>query len=160
MPAPALSRELPTDRRMSVLGIANLLDWQAQLGVPAYTLLADTGIDPALLQDPHATLSVRQDMAFTRSLLRHNRMPALGLAAVTTALCVNPVWLSTPMCNFMPKYHCWPFLVWCMSGSRALSAFLVELGAPMMVASTMVPVLTWMPRACNSLPTRANRASH
>ena len=39
-----------------------------------------------------------------------------------------------------------------MSGSRALSAFLVELGAPMMVASTMVPVLTLMPRACSSLP--------
>lgn len=79
MSAPALSRELPTDRRMSVLGIANLLEWQAQLGVPADTLLADTGIDPALLRDPNATISVRQDMAFTRSLLRHNRMPALGL---------------------------------------------------------------------------------
>ena len=33
-----------------------------------------------------------------------------------------------PMCSFMPKYHCWPLRVWCMSGSRALSAFLVELG--------------------------------
>ena len=27
---------------------------------------------------------------------------------------------------------------WCISGSLALSAFFVELGAPMMVASTMV----------------------
>lgn len=36
---------------------------------------------------------------------------------------------------------------------------MVELGAPMMVASTMVPVLTFTPRACNSLPTWANSAS-
>jgi hypothetical protein len=53
----------------------------------------------------------------------------------------------------------WPFLLWRISGSRALSAFLVELGAPMMVASTMVPVLILKPRACNCLPTWANRAS-
>src|SRR5512133_1671960 len=59
----------------------------------------------------------------------------------------------------MPKYHCWPLRVWCISGSRALSAFLVELGALMMVASTMVPVLTLKPRSCNSCPTLANRAS-
>lgn len=33
------------------------------------------------------------------------------LAAVTTALCASPLWLSTPMCSFMPKYHCWPLRV-------------------------------------------------
>ena len=38
-----------------------------------------------------------------------------------------------------------------MSGSRALSAFLVELGAAMMVASTMVPVLTLKPRSLQLL---------
>ena len=26
-------------------------------------------------------------------------------------LCASPVWLSTPMCSFMPKNHCWPLRV-------------------------------------------------
>ena len=58
----------------------------------------------------------------------------------------------------MPKYPCWPLRVWCMSWSHALSAFLVELGAAMMVASTMVPVLTFKPRFCKCWPTLANGA--
>jgi hypothetical protein len=37
--------------------------------------------------------------------------------------------------------------VWCISGSRALSAFLVDLGAAMIVASTIVPPATFNPRA-------------
>jgi hypothetical protein len=36
---------------------------------------------------------------------------------------------STPMCAFSPKYHCLPFLVWCISGSRLPLAFFVEEGA-------------------------------
>jgi hypothetical protein len=43
------------------------------------------------------------------------------------------------MWAFMPKYHCSPFFVWCISGSRSPSWFLVELGAEMIVASTIVP---------------------
>src|SRR2546425_8159850 len=49
------------------------------------------------------------------------------------------VLLSTPTCAFIPKYHCLPFFVWCISGSRCCSRFLVEVGACRMVASTMVP---------------------
>ena len=45
----------------------------------------------------------------------------------------------------MPKYHWLPFLVWCISGSRALAAFLVEEGALMIVASTIVPVAILSP---------------
>src|SRR5437764_14414600 len=30
------------------------------------------------------------------------------------------VLLSTPTCAFIPKYHCWHFFVWCISGSRLL----------------------------------------
>ena len=41
--------------------------------------------------------------------------------------------------HLIPKCHWIPFLVWCISGSRVLTSFLVELGAAMMVASTMVP---------------------
>ena len=37
------------------------------------------------------------------------------------------------------------FFAWCISGSRALSAFFVELGALMMVASTMVPPFIMCP---------------
>jgi len=49
--------------------------------------------------------------------------------------------------------------VWCISGSRALSTFFVELGALMRVASTMVPVPTFMPWVCSTAPTLANSAS-
>src|SRR5713101_3322258 len=61
--------------------------------------------------------------------------------------------LSTPMWAFMPKYHCWPFLVWCISGSRVPEAFFVDDGAAMIVASTMVPVLTVRPWARRWRPT-------
>ena len=50
-------------------------------------------------------------------------------AAVTTAEWTILCLLSTPMCAFMPKYHCFPLRVWCISGSRFCSRFLVELGA-------------------------------
>lgn len=46
---------------------------------------------------------------------------------------------SAAMCAFSPKNHCWPFLVWCISGSRCLFSILVEDGAAMSVASTCVP---------------------
>src|SRR3954465_6317950 len=39
----------------------------------------------------------------------------------------------------MPKYHWLPFFVWCISGSRCPVLFLVELGAAMIVASTIIP---------------------
>src|ERR1700756_3911314 len=55
--------------------------------------------------------------------------------------CTMPSLLSTPMCAFSPKYHCWPFLVWCIAGSRSPVEFLLDEGAWIMVASTMVPVV-------------------
>src|SRR4029077_8346410 len=55
------------------------------------------------------------------------------------------VLLSTATCAFIPKYHWLPFLVWCISGSRFCSRFLVELGACMIVASTIVPVVIRTP---------------
>lgn len=45
----------------------------------------------------------------------------------------------------MPKCQSLPFRVWCISGSRSPWAFLVELGAAMMVASTIVPEETFKP---------------
>jgi len=63
---------------------------------------------------------------------------------------------ATPKCAFMPKYHWLPFLVWCISGSRALSAFLVEDGALMIVASTIVPVATFSPFAAKCRCTSSN----
>jgi hypothetical protein len=50
----------------------------------------------------------------------------------------SPVWLSAPTWTFMPKCHWFPFFTWCISGSRAFSSFLVEGGAAISVASTMV----------------------
>ena len=42
--------------------------------------------------------------------------------------------------HFIPKRYSLPFFVWCISGSRFFSAFLVELGAFMIVASMIVPL--------------------
>src|SRR5260370_32329359 len=58
------------------------------------------------------------------------------------------VLLCTPTCAFIPKYHCFPFFVWCISGSRCCSRFLVDVGACRMVASTIVPVVIRTPCAC------------
>jgi hypothetical protein len=46
---------------------------------------------------------------------------------------------SVPTCSFIPKNQFRPLRVCFISGSRIALAFLVELGAAMMVASTMVP---------------------
>ena len=54
------------------------------------------------------------------------------------------------MCAFMPKNHCWPFLLWRISGSRSPLAFLVELGAEISVASTTVPLRSINPLAPSS----------
>ena len=48
-----------------------------------------------------------------------------------------PSGLSTPRWAFIPKYHCFPFFVWCISGSRARSLFFVEEGAARILASTI-----------------------
>src|ERR1035437_8246001 len=61
--------------------------------------------------------------------------------------CTTPCLLSTPICAFNPTYHWFPFLVWCISGSRSPLEFLVDEGAWMMVASTIVPVAMRMPLA-------------
>jgi hypothetical protein len=58
-------------------------------------------------------------------------VPSATLAGVATAAWISLVRLSTPICAFMPKYHWLPFLVWCIAGSRAFLAFLVEDGALM-----------------------------
>src|SRR3984957_8050952 len=62
--------------------------------------------------------------------------------SATLAAVARTVWtiprLSAPMCSFIPKCQLRPLRVCFISGSRAALAFLVELGAAMMVASTMV----------------------
>ncbi len=46
---------------------------------------------------------------------------------------------SVPMCSFIPKCQLFPLRVCFISGSRVSLAFFVELGAAMIVASTIVP---------------------
>jgi len=52
------------------------------------------------------------------------------------------------MCTFIPKNHWFPFFVWCISGSRVRLRFFVELGASMIVASTIVPRHSSTPLPC------------
>src|SRR6202007_2856624 len=78
------------------------------------------------------------------------------LAGVAATAWISLLRLSTPRCAFIPKYHWLPFFVWCISGSRALSAFLVEDGALMIVASTIVPAGTFIPLATKCRCTSSN----
>ena len=66
---------------------------------------------------------------------------------------------SVPTCTFIPKYHIFPFRVCFISGSRVPVAFFVELGALMIVASTIVPVFIRSPCASNSPRTNAKICS-
>ena len=68
-----------------------------------------------------------------------------ALAAVVLTLCTMPVSESTPMCTFIPKRHWFPFLVWCISGSRSPDQFLADGGGAMMAASTMAPSRNFSP---------------
>jgi hypothetical protein len=47
------------------------------------------------------------------------------VGCVVVTVCTSRCRRRTAMCAFIPKCHCCPFLVWCISGSRSPSAFLV-----------------------------------
>lgn len=68
-------------------------------------------------------------------------------AEVVTIVWTSPLPAPTPMWHFTPNRHWVPFFVECISGSHFLSLFLVNLGASMMVAFTIVPPFTICPLA-------------
>src|SRR5262245_12342391 len=55
---------------------------------------------------------------------------------------VDPALQVRPHVQLPPEYQVFPFRVCFISGSRARAAFFVELGAAMIVASTIVPLLS------------------
>jgi len=67
--------------------------------------------------------------------------------------------MSVPICSFIPKCQSLPFMVWCISGSRSCLSFFVEVGAAMIVASTIVPNFSSSPRLSSRLRTSAKIAS-
>jgi hypothetical protein len=52
--------------------------------------------------------------------------PVAAVVAVVAKLCTSPVSRSQLACSFIPKCHCFPLRVWCISGSRHWPAFLVS----------------------------------
>src|SRR6185295_8209904 len=78
------------------------------------------------------------------------------LPVVTPAVWTRPLFASTPMCAFMPKYHWLPFFDCVISGSRLPSLFLVEGEAAISVASTIVPPRSSSPLAarCTATPSK------
>ena len=68
---------------------------------------------------------------------------------VVAKLCANPNSASTPMCAFIPKYHC-ALLRLRACGSRSPLRFFVDDGASMMLASTIVPLFKGRPRTSNT----------
>src|SRR4051812_8565834 len=79
-----------------------------------------------------------------------------SFAAVPTTVCTKPEATSTPIWAFIPKCHWLPFRVWCISGSRLFCLFLVEDGAAMIVASTIVPWRINRPYPSSIAPTSSN----
>nr|WP_256354043.1 AraC family transcriptional regulator [Variovorax sp. dw_308] len=65
----------------SMLGLRALVETMAELGVPARTLLAGTGISPNLLGDSQARISVRQKIKLFSNVQRFTPDPAIGLMA-------------------------------------------------------------------------------
>ncbi|MCY1442292.1 hypothetical protein D9M71_586570 [compost metagenome] len=74
-------------------------------------------------------------------------------------LCTSPESASAPTCAFIPKCHSFPFFVWCISGSRDFPLFLVELGAAISVASTIVPSRINSPCSLSTALTSSNIAA-
>lgn len=58
-------------------------------------------------------------------------------ADLTVIICTSPLLVSIPTWHFIPNFHSFSFLVRCISEARFFSAFGVELGALMIVASTI-----------------------
>jgi hypothetical protein len=92
----------------------------------------------------------------------HRRFRAVQswvVSAVATLVVVMD-WItpgqSVPMCTFTPKNHWFPLRVCRISGSRYWVAFLVILGAPMMVATTIVPALMSSILSASSVLTAPN----
>jgi hypothetical protein len=98
---------------------------------------------------------ITEDLAFLP--VQQLRQLVLAFASRALVICTMPRW-SVPMCSFIPKCQFLPFLVCFISGSRVAVAFLVELGAAMMVASTMVPERSNSPRASSQPPTASKIA--
>ena len=70
---------------------------------------------------------------------------------VPSRWCTSP-WGLVPICSFISKCRRFPFLVRCISGSRTLLSFLVDDGAEMMVASTILPSFSRSPPARPGAP--------
>ena len=116
------------------------------------------GIDLGCEPVPDATTMLR-----FRHLLNDNKLGEALFARVGKELQARGIKVHTgtivdattidfagsPCSAFIPKCHCFAFLVWCISGSRKPLSFLVELGAEISVASTTVPVLSIRPRSMN-----------
>lgn len=76
-------------------------------------------------------------------------------ASVVVMVRITPR-ISVPSCPSKPKYHSFPPFVCRIAGSRDFVAFFVELGAPMIVASTMVPALGSSFRSSSNAFTASN----
>lgn len=86
-----------TDQRQSIIGISLLVKLIESYGVSPAPVLAQAGIDAALLDDPKATISIQQDIDFVKAMIdtiddpelafkagqafRINAFGAIGLAA-------------------------------------------------------------------------------
>ena len=91
----------------SVLGECSLVTISGRVWIPGYP------------ESPYTTSSSSR-----RRLSAY--VISCSLAAVTVTVCTSPLPAFTSMGHFIPNCHPLPFFVWCISGPRALSAFLVN----------------------------------
>lgn len=72
------------DYPRGVAGVALLVDFGTQFGVPAPTLLRGSGVGPAVLTDPTAQVDARAELSVIRNLCRElGQRPGLGLEVGT-----------------------------------------------------------------------------
>ena len=70
---------LQRERSLSIMAVADLLTWQAELGRLPEDMLQGTGITLAELHDPNACITPLQEQAFFRHWLARDARPHLGL---------------------------------------------------------------------------------
>ena len=112
---PLLIIHLPVDASIGIIGLN--LRWMPVDAVVNFGFMLVLLNFRSLGQTQIAGIAVDNIIILTDSF--GATLTSWILAKVATMLCIMLEPASTPMCAFIPKYHWLPFLVWCISGSRA-----------------------------------------
>ena len=83
-------RQVLANRQHPIIGVAILCDVLRELDIDPGPVLAESGIDPAIVRDPGATVKAAQELAFIRRAGIVSDVGDLGLRAATRAITLDP----------------------------------------------------------------------